>query len=79
MRLTGLTPQSSYELSVTTENARDGNLLVSEDLHAQQIICDDLVGTAATCQLVASQSAVWVVITDTSGLGDSYTFQVTAK
>jgi hypothetical protein len=61
-------------------NARDINLTVSNDLHGQDELCDqDLSGTAAACALTVTQAAVWAVLTDTSGIGDAFTFKVTAK
>jgi hypothetical protein len=38
-----------------------------------------LVGIAAACELTVTQAAVWAVLTDTSGVGDGFTFKVTAK
>ncbi|HEX2876208.1 MAG TPA: hypothetical protein VHP33_33380 [Polyangiaceae bacterium] len=82
MRLlvTGLTPGQKYDFNVATANARDINLKVTSDLHGEQVLCDeDLVGTAAACELTVTQAAVWAVLTDTSGIGDAFTFKVTAK
>ena len=82
MRLfvTGLTPGQKYDFNVATANARDINLSVTSDLHGQQGLCDeDLVGTAAACELTVTQASLWVVLTDTSGIGDGFTFKVTAK
>jgi hypothetical protein len=77
--VTGLTPQTTYEFRVETTNARPINLLASSDLHAEQVLCDeDLMGTAATCQLTVTASTIWVLLTDTSGIGDGFTFKVTA-
>jgi hypothetical protein len=36
------------------------------------------MGTAATCQLTVTASTIWVLLTDTSGIGDGFTFKVTA-
>jgi hypothetical protein len=78
--VTGLTPGQKYEFNVATANARDINLVVSSDLHGEQELCnEDLVGAAAACELTVTQAAVWVVLTDTSGIGDGFTFKVTAK
>jgi hypothetical protein len=78
--VTGLTPGQKYDFNVATANARDINLTVTNDLHGEQGLCDeDLVGAAAACELTVTQAAVWVVLTDTSGIGDGYTFKVTAK
>lgn len=82
MRLlvTGLTPGQKYAFNLATANARDINLTVTSDLHGQQILCDeDLVGTAAACELTVTQATAWAVLTDTSGIGDGFTFKVTAK
>jgi hypothetical protein len=82
MRLlvTGLTPGQKYDFNLATANARDINLTVSNDLHGEQVLCnEDLVGTAAACELTVTQAAVWAVLTDTSGIGDGFTFKVTAK
>lgn len=82
MRLlvTGLTPGQKYDFNLATANARDINLTVSSDLHGEQVLCnEDLVGTAAACELTVTQAAVWAVLTDTSGIGDGFTFKVTAK
>ena len=82
MRLlvTGLTPATSYEFSVTTSNGRDINLTVSNDLHGADELCsEDALAGAAACTLAVSRASVWVLLTDTSGLGDGYTFKVTAE
>lgn len=65
---------------MTTTNGRAINLTVSNDLHGQDELCSDdaLAGTAA-CTLAVSRASVWVLLTDTSGLGDAYTFKVTAE
>ena len=82
MRLlvTGLTPGVAYDFNVATANSRDINLTVSNDLHGEQELCsDDLSGTAANCALTVTRAAVWAVLTDTSSVGDGFTFKVTAK
>lgn len=80
MLVTGLTANSAYELRVTTSNARDINLTVSNDLHAEQVVCDDdATAGVASCVVTVTQPAVWAVLTDTSGIGDGYTFKVTAE
>jgi hypothetical protein len=80
MLVTGLTPATSYEFRVTTANGRDINLTVSSDLHGEDELCsDDALGGVATCALAVSRASVWVLLTDTSGVGDAYTFKVTAQ
>lgn len=77
--VTGLTPGQKYDFNVATTNARDINLTVSNDLHGLQVVCDeDLAGAAAACEVTVTQATVWVVLTDTSGIGDGFTFKVTA-
>jgi hypothetical protein len=78
--ITGLTPGTSYEISVTTANGRDINLKVSNDLHGADELCDeDAVSGTAACTLAVQRASVWALLTETSGLGDGYTFKVTAK
>lgn len=78
--VTGLTPAISYELSVTTTNGRDINLTVSNDLHGEDELCsEDALAGAAACTLAVTRASVWVLLSDTSGIGDNYTFKVTAQ
>lgn len=78
--ITGLTPGQRYDFNVATANARDINLTVTSDLHGEQVLCnEDLVGAAAACELTVAQASVWAVLTDTSSIGDGFTFKVTAK
>jgi hypothetical protein len=78
--VTGLTPATSYEFSVATSNGRDINLTVSNDLQGQDELCnEDALGGVAACALAVTRPSVWALLTDTSGIGDGYTFKVTAE
>jgi hypothetical protein len=78
--VTGLTVGTTYDFNVATANARDINLTVTSDLHGEQVLCDeDLTGAAAACELTVTQGTVWAILTDTSSIGDAFTFKVTAK
>jgi hypothetical protein len=78
--VTGLTAGTSYDFQVATANGRDINLIVSNDLHGQNELCnEDLMVTFASCVLTVTKDSVWVVLTDTSALGDGFTFKVTAQ